>query len=152
MLRDAMVPGGWISDDSFLTGYGLAQAVPGPLFALAAYLGAASHFVRAPALGAAVALIFIFLPGLLIAVAGVSLWSQLARHPRLRAGLVGVNAAVVGFLGAALYNPVWLTAIRSGADVAIAILALALLERWKAPPVAVVATCVVLSTVSTRFG
>ncbi len=152
LLRDAMVPGGWISDDSFLTGYGLAQAVPGPLFALASYLGAASHFVRAPALGAAVALIFIFLPGLLIAVAGASLWSQLARHPRLRAGLVGVNAAVVGFLGAALYNPVWLTAIRSGADVAIAILALALLERWKAPPVAVVATCVVLSTVSTRFG
>jgi chromate transporter len=146
LLRDAMVPGGWISDDRFLTGYGLAQAVPGPLFTLAAYLGAATGFVRAPAVGAAVAVIFIFLPGLLIAVAGVSLWSRLARRASLRGSLAGINAAVVGFLGAALYNPVWVTAVHEGADAAIAILGLALLERWKAPPIAVVVTCVALSS------
>jgi chromate transporter len=145
LLRDALVPGGWISDDGFLTGYGLAQAVPGPLFTLAAYLGAAGGPAGAPAQGAAAALISIFAPGLLIAVAGVALWSLLARHRRLRASLVGVNAAVVGFLGAALYDPVCVTGIRDAADAAIAILGLALLQRWKAPPLAVVLACVALS-------
>jgi chromate transporter len=145
LLRDALVPGGWISDDRFLTGYGLAQAVPGPLFTLAAYLGACSGAAPGPALGAMVALLSIFLPGLLVAVAGVALWSRLARHPRLGAGLAGVNAAVVGLLAAALYNPVWTTAVRDAADAAVAIIALALLQRWKAPPVAAVAACVALS-------
>jgi len=146
LLHDAMVPGGWISDDRFLTGYGLVQAMPGPLFTLAAYLGAASSGPQEPAVGAAVAMAFIFLPGLLIALAGVALWSRLARHEIVRGGLTGVNAAVVGLLGAALYNPVGVTAVRGGIDVAIAIVGLALLERWKAPPVMVVATCVVLSS------
>ena len=145
LLRDALVPGGWISDDRFLTGYGLAQAVPGPLFTLAAYLGAASDAAVNPALGAAVAVIFIFLPGLLVAIAGVSLWGRIASHPRVGASLAGINAAVVGFLAAALYNPVWTTAVRDAADAAIAIIGLALLQRWKAPPIAVVATCVALS-------
>jgi len=151
LLRDAMVPDGWISDDSFLTGYGMAQAVPGPLFTLAAYLGAASRHIGAPAAGAAVALVSIFLPGLLIAVAGVSLWSRLARHASVRAGLAGINAAVVGFLGAALYDPVWVTAVHAGTDAAIAILGLALLERWRAPPVVVVVTCVALSVAGVLF-
>ena len=145
LLRDALVPGGWISDDRFLTGYGLAQAMPGPLFTLAAYLGVASDAVANPALGAAVAVIFIFLPGLLAAIAGVPLWGRLARHPRLGASLAGINAAVVGFLAAALYDPVWTTSVRDAADAAIAIIGLALLQRWKAPPVAVVAACVMLS-------
>ena len=151
LLHDAMVPGGWISDDTFLTGYGLAQAVPGPLFTLAAYLGAASDVAVPPALGAAVAVVFIFLPGLLVAVAGASLWSRLARYDNVRASLAGINAAVVGILGAALYNPVWVTAVRGGADAAIALIGLALLQRWKAPPVAVVFTCVVLSLVTSLF-
>lgn len=151
LLRDAMVPGGWISDDGFLTGYGLAQAVPGPLFTLAAYLGAASRSVDAPALGAAVAVVSIFLPGLLIAVAGVSLWSRLARHQEVQASLAGINAAVVGFVGAALYNPVWVTAVRGVADAAIAIVALALLVRWKAPPIVAVVACVALSGVRVLF-
>jgi chromate transporter len=145
LLRDSMVPAGWISDESFLTGYGLAQAIPGPLFTLAAYLGAASNHVPSPAAGAAVAVVFIFLPGLLIATAGASLWSRLARHRNARASLAGINAAVVGFLGAALYDPVWVTAVHDGADVAIALVGLALLERWKTPPVAVVLACVLLS-------
>ena len=76
LLRDALVPGGWISDDRFLTGYGLAQAIPGPLFTLAAYLGAANAYTSSPALGSLVASVFIFVPGLLIAVAGVSLWGR----------------------------------------------------------------------------
>jgi len=151
LLRDAMVPAGWISDDDFLTGYGLAQAVPGPLFTLAAYLGASTRFVDAPALGAAVALVSIFLPGLLIAVAGVALWSRLARHHGLQTSLAGINAAVVGLVGAALYNPVWITAVHGVADAAIALVALALLERWKAAPITVVATCVALSGARVLF-
>jgi chromate transporter len=149
LLRDAMVPGGWISDDRFLTGYGLAQAVPGPLFTLAAYLGAASSAAQASAVGAAVAVVFIFLPGLLIATAAVSLWSVLARSPNAPAALAGINAAVVGLLGAALYNPVWTTAVRDGADAAIAIVALVLLQWWGAAPIAVVLICVVLSLLRT---
>lgn len=151
LLRDAMVPAGWISDDRFLTGYGLAQAVPGPLFTVAAYLGAAGRSVGAPAMGAAVALVFIFLPGLLIAVAGASLWARLACHANVRAGLAGINATVVGFLGAALYNPVWVSAVHVGGDAAIAVAALALLERWKAPPAAVVLACVALSVAQARL-
>lgn len=145
LLRDAMVPAGWISDESFLTGYGLAQAMPGPLFTLAAYLGAASNHVPSAATGAAVAVVFIFLPGLLIATAGASLWSRLAHHRNARASLAGINAAVVGLLGAALYDPVWVTAVRDGTDAAIALVALALLERWEAPPAAVVLACVLAS-------
>jgi chromate transporter len=149
LLRDAMVPQGWISDDRFLAGYGLAQAIPGPLFTLAAYLGAASDAAGSPVLGALVALIAIFLPGLLIAVAGASLWSRLAQHPRLRASLIGVNAAVVGLLGAALYDPVWVSAVNDGADAAIAAIGLVLLTRWQAPPIAIVLMCVLLSSVRT---
>jgi chromate transporter len=145
LLRDALVPTGWISDDRFLAGYGFAQAVPGPLFALAAYLGAVSTPGPAAAVAATLALIGIFLPGLLIAVAGAALWEGLARHANVRAGLVGVNATVVGILGAALYDPVWTTAVIDGADVAIAIGGFALLQRWKLAPLAVVAVCVASS-------
>ncbi len=145
LLRDALVPAGWISDADFLTGYGLAQAVPGPLFAFTAWLGAASPAVASPAQGAAIATLGIFLPGLLIAVAGAVLWSRVAGLPRMRAVLAGINAVVVGILAAALYDPVWITAIRSGTDVAIAVAGLALLERLKVPPVAVVGLCVSLS-------
>jgi chromate transporter len=151
LLRDTMVPGGWISDDGFLAGYGLAQAVPGPLFTVAAYLGAASRFVEVPAVGAAVAVVSIFLPGLLIAIAGVSLWSRFARNQSVQAGVAGVNASVVGLLGAALYNPVWVNAVRGAPDAAIAILGLALLEWWKAPPITVVVACVALSGVRVLF-
>ncbi len=141
LLRDALVPGGWISDDGFLAGYGLAQAMPGPLFTVAAYLGAANAWTQAPALAAAVAVVFIFLPGLLIAVAGVALWGSLARHAPVRAAMAGVNAAVVGILAAALYDPVWITAIRDAADVAIVGGALLLLMSGRLPPLAVVLLC-----------
>jgi chromate transporter len=143
LLRESLVPQGWLSDDRFLAGYGLAQAMPGPLFSVAAYLGAVA--AHGSVTGAAVALVSIFLPGLLLAVAGVSLWGRLAPHPRVRAAMTGVNAAVVGVLAAALYNPVWLSAVRDGADVAVAGGGLALLVALRAPPLVVVVLCVAAS-------
>lgn len=145
LLHDALVPSGWLSDDGFLAGYGAAQAVPGPLFTFAAYLGAAVAPTRDPAvmaLWAAVATGLIFLPGVLIAVAGLPLWTWISRHPAAAGALAGVNAAVVGVLGAALYDPIWTSAIGDGRDVAIAATGFLLLERWKAPPLAVVSFCV----------
>ncbi len=151
LLRDALVPGGWISDDRFLTGYGLAQAIPGPLFTLAAYLGAANAYTSSPALGSLVASVFIFVPGLLIAVAGVSLWGRLTTYQNLRAALAGVNAAVVGILGAALYDPVWTSAVHDGTDAAIAIAGMVILERFGVAPVVVLLMCITLSIVRTLF-
>jgi chromate transporter len=137
LLRDAMVPFGWISDERFLTGYGLAQAVPGPLFTLAAYVGAANVYVPS-AWSAGVAVIFIFLPGLLMTIAALALWGRLSRHDMVRSALTGINAAVVGILAAALYNPVWKTAVLAPIDIAIALSGLLLLVRWRVPPIAVV--------------
>jgi len=146
LLRAALVPTGWLSDDAFLGGYGLAQAVPGPLFTVSAYLGA-SAVASAPAAGALTALIAIFLPGLLLAVAGSSLWTALAQRTRLRAGITGINAAVVGILAAALYNPVWTSAVRGRADIAVAAAALLLLATQRVPPLVVVLLCVAVSIV-----
>jgi chromate transporter len=145
ILRDALVPSGWISDDAFLTGYGFAQAIPGPLFTFAAYLGAVSAPAQATAEWAMVAICAIFLPGLLLALAGLLLWSRLTAAPAAQAIVLGVNAAVVGVLGAALYNPVWTTAVRSGLDVIVALAGCLLLERWRTPPILVVALCVMVS-------
>ena len=140
LLRDALVPPGWLTDDSFLTGYGLAQAVPGPLFTVSAYLGAvAAH--PAP-LGAGIALVCIFLPGLLLAVAGRALWDWLARHERARRAITGINAAVVGVLAAAFYKPVWVSGVHDGADVAVAAASFAALQAWRVPPLLVVILCV----------
>ena len=146
LLRAALVPTGWLSDDAFLAGYGLAQAVPGPLFTVSAYLGA-SAVASAPAAGALTALIAIFLPGLLLAVAGSSLWTALAQRTRLRAGITGINAAVVGILAAALYNPVWTSAVRAPADIAVAAGALLLLATQRVPPLVVVLLCAAASIV-----
>lgn len=139
------MPSGWISDDAFLTGYGFAQAIPGPLFTFAAYLGAVSAPAQATAEWAMVAICAIFLPGLLLALAGLLLWSRLTAAPAARAIVLGVNAAVVGVLGAALYNPVWTTAVRSGLDAIVALAGCLLLERWRTPPILVVALCVMVS-------
>jgi chromate transporter len=106
LLHDALVPAGWISNDDFLSGYGAAQVLPGPLFSVAAYFGAKSAPGAAAVLGASVAVVCIFLPGLLLATAGRAVWNQGARVPRVRAALAGVNAGAVGILAAALYNPV----------------------------------------------
>jgi chromate transporter len=147
-----LVPTGWLADDSFLSGYGAAQALPGPLFTFAAYLGAAIA-PHGPGLGvralwSLTALAFIFLPGLLIALAGLSLWRWVGRHAMARGALAGVNAAVVGVLGAALYTPIWTSAILGARDVAIALIAFALLVRWRSPPIVAVGFCVAAAMVS----
>jgi chromate transporter len=148
LLRDALVPTGWLPDDVFLAGYGATQAMPGPLFTFAAYLGAVVAPAGSAALWSAAALVFMFLPGILIALAGLPLWTWLGRHPAPKAGLAGVNAAVVGVLGAALYDPIWTSAVMGGRDVAIALIGFLLLERWRIPPLAIVAFCVAASLVS----
>jgi chromate transporter len=106
LLHDTLVTEGWMSDSAFLSGYGAAQVMPGPLFSVAAYLGAASAPAGRALLGAGVAVLCLFLPGMLLALAGQSLWIHGARVPRAQAALAGVNAGAVGILAAALYNPV----------------------------------------------
>jgi chromate transporter len=152
LLRDALVPQGWLSDNAFLAGYGVAQAIPGPLFTFSAYLGAVVAPGGQTLLWSAVALVFIFLPGLLIALAGLPLWLWLGRHPAARAALAGINAAVVGVLGAALYNPIWLSAVGNGRDLAIALTGLLLLERWRLPPLAIVVFCVGAALIAASAG
>jgi chromate transporter len=146
LLRDALVPAGWLSDDAFLGGYGFAQAIPGPLFTLAAYLGAASAPAHFSALWAGVGLLAIFLPGLLLAITGAALLRKLAAVPSAISIIAGVNAAVVGILGAALYTPVCVSAIRSALDGTIALIGFVLLMRYRTAPVLVVALCVLAST------
>lgn len=148
LLRDALVPQGWLSDNAFLAGYGAAQAIPGPLFTFSAYLGAVVAPAGATALWSGIALVFMFLPGLLVALAGLPLWSWLGHHPAARAALAGINAAVVGVLGAALYNPIWVSAVSNSRDVAIALAGFLLLERWRVPPLAIVVFCVAAALVS----
>jgi chromate transporter len=137
LLRDAVVVPGWVSDNAFLAGYGAAQAVPGPLFTFAAYLGAGASPVGGVA-GAVIALLAIFLPGVLVLMGTLPFWNQLRARPDAQAAMRGINAAVVGLLGAALYNPVWTSAVQSPADFAIAATGFVLLVVWQAPPLLVV--------------
>jgi len=138
LLRNEVVPSGWVSDDVFLAGYGAAQAVPGPLFTFAAYLGAVMNHPPGGAPGGLLALAAIFLPSFLLVIGALPYWEALRRKSAMQRALSGVNAAVVGILLAALYDPVWTSSINSKADVAIAITAFALLAFWKLPPLVVV--------------
>ncbi len=137
LLRDAVVTPGWVSDNAFLAGYGAAQAVPGPLFTFAAYLGAVAGAPPAGVAGALVALVAIFLPGMLALVGALPFWHELRALAPAQAAMRGVNAAVVGLLGAALYNPVWTSAVREPPDLAIAATGFVLLVVWRAPPLVV---------------
>ncbi|WP_338661905.1 chromate efflux transporter [Pararoseomonas sp. SCSIO 73927] len=139
LLRDAVVAPGWVSEDAFLAGYGAAQAVPGPLFTFAAYLGAALRPGPGGLLGAAVPLAAVFLPGLLLLVGALPFWNALRARPAARAAMRGANAAVVGLLGAALYDPVWTATVQRPADFVLAITGFLLLTLWKLPPLALVA-------------
>jgi chromate transporter len=134
LLRDAVVTPGWVSDNAFLAGYGATQAVPGPIFAFAAYLGAVMHGVP----GAVLALLAIFLPGMLLMTGTLPFWDALRTRPAAQAAMRGINAAVVGVLGAALYNPVWTTTVMTPADFALALTGFVLLTVWRAPPLLVV--------------
>ena len=156
LLRGALVPPGWLADPPFLAGYGATLALPGPLSSFAAYLGAVVAPVGSSlgnrALWAAMALGFIYLPGLLIAVAGAPLWTWFSGHRLARGALGGVNAAVVGVLAAALYNPIWKSSVASPLDVAIAAVGFLLFERFRAPPILVVTLCVVASVAAAFAG
>ena len=138
LLQASFVGPGWVSTDTFLAGYGAAQALPGPLFTFGAFLGAASSVGPGGWVGALVGLLSIFLPGMLVLLGTVPFWDQLRRRPGARAAMAGVNAAVVGLLLAALYDPVWTGSIRGPADFAMALGGFLLLAGWKAPPWVVV--------------
>ena len=139
LLRNAVVVPGWVSDSTFLAGYGAAQAVPGPLFTFAAYLGAVADVLPGGVAGAFIALIAVFAPGILCFLGVLPFWNDLRAKPGAQAAMRGTNAAVVGLLGAALYNPVWTSAVQSPGDCAVAATGFILLIVWNAPPLLVVA-------------
>jgi chromate transporter len=141
LLQASVVPPGWVSNDAFLAGYGAAQAVPGPLFTFAAYLGAVMGPQPNGWLGATICLVAIFLPSFLLVIGMLPFWDQLRRLPVAQSVLRGVNAAVVGLLLAALYNPVWTAGITGPYDFALAVAAFLLLFMWQVPPWLVVVLC-----------
>jgi chromate transporter len=151
LLEAGLVPPGWVDSDSFVAGYGAAQAVPGPLFTFAAYLGFINGLGPSGLSGAAIALAGIFLPGLLLVIGALPFWRDLAGNPAARGAVAGANAAVVGLLAAALYSPVWNSAVASGLDFAIAVTAFLLLATWRTPPWLVVVATVSASVAAHAF-
>jgi chromate transporter len=133
LLQAEVVPPGWVTNEEFVAGYGAAQAVPGPLFTFAAYLGAVMGPRPNGVGGAALALVAIFLPSFLLIVGTLPFWDTLRARADFQGALRGVNAAVVGLLLAALYQPVWTSAIRGPRDLALAMVAFGLLAFWRAP-------------------
>jgi chromate transporter len=151
LLRAELVDPGWLTSDRFLAGYGAAQAIPGPLFTFAAYLGAISFSAMHGTVGAAIALIAIFLPGLLLVYGALPFWSRFRSWPAARHAVRGANAAVVGILGAALYDPVWTSAVSNANDVALALAGFLLLAIWKLPPWVVVLLLAVFGAINAWF-
>ncbi|WP_159590662.1 chromate efflux transporter [Chelativorans xinjiangense] len=138
LLEAEVVRGGWVSPDAFLAGYGAAQAVPGPLFTFAAYLGTVLQPAPNGLAGAAIALIAIFLPGFLLLLGVIPFWDAFRKRRTAQAMMRGTNAAVVGILGAALYDPVFTSAVVGPHEFALALICFVLLMAWKAPPWVVV--------------
>jgi chromate transporter len=134
LLQAEVVPPGWVTAEQFVAGYGAAQAVPGPLFTFAAYLGAVMQPLGGGVAGAALALVAVFAPSFLLVVGALPLWDSLRPRPSFQAALRGINAAVVGLLLAALYHPVWTSAIHAPTDVTLGLVDFALLAFWKWPP------------------
>ena len=143
LLQASVVPPGWVSDDAFLAGYGAAQAVPGPLFTFAAYLGAVMGPQPNGWAGAILCLVAVFLPSFLLVIGTLPFWDYLRRRPLAQSMLRGVNAAVVGLLLAALYRPVWTSGITGPYDFALAAAAFLLLFMWQMPPWLVVVLCAI---------
>ncbi|MFP6745089.1 MAG: chromate efflux transporter [Alphaproteobacteria bacterium] len=137
LLQSEVVRPGWVHKDIFMAGYGAAQAVPGPLLTFSAYLGAMIGGLPA----AALCLVAVFLPSFLLVIGVLPFWDALRRHAKAQSAMAGVNAAVVGLLLAALYDPVWTSAIHGPADFALAVAAFAVLTLWQAPPWLVVIAC-----------
>jgi chromate transporter len=138
LLSNGFVTSGRVSHDAFLAGYGAAQALPGPLFAFAAYLGAVGKPAPRGIAGAALGIVGIFLPGILILLGALPFWDSLRRRAGAQAVMRGVNAAVVGLLGAALYSLLWVNSVGSAGDVALALVGFTLLTVWRTPPLVVV--------------
>ncbi len=134
LLQAEVVPPGWVSDDTFLAGYGAAQAVPGPLFTFSAYLGAVMEGVPGGWVAAVICLVSIFAPSFLLVIGVLPFWDALRQRRPVRDALLGVNAAVVGILIAALYHPVWTSGIRSASDLVLGLVAFGLLAMIGAPP------------------
>ncbi len=144
LLQREVVPAGWVTNDQFLAGYAAAQAVPGPLFSFSSYLGAVSKPAPNGWLGAIIALVAIYLPSFLLLIAILPFWNRLRAFAPFKAALRGINAAVVGILLAALYQPIWTSAIHVPVDFALALVAFGLLAIWKLPPWVVVLVSLVL--------
>lgn len=150
LLQEGVVRPGWVDPDVFLAGYGAAQAVPGPMFSLAAFLGANLHGASG-VLGATVCLLAIFLPGLLLVGGALPFWRHIAGVQRSASAIAGINAAVVGLLAAALYNPVWTSAVHDLADVGIALAGFGLLVSPRLSVLIVLAGCVLASMARQAF-
>lgn len=134
LLQTEVVPTGWVDEQVFLAGYGATQAMPGPLFTFAAFLGASMTSAPSGWMGGMIALIAIFIPSFMLVVGALPFWEQLRQNLRTQAALIGINASVVGLLLAALYQPVWTSAILSAQDFGLALVAFVALMFWKLPP------------------
>jgi len=151
LLENAVVARGWVDQSAFLSGYGAAQALPGPLFTFSAYLGAVIQPALHPVALSVLSLVAIFLPGLLVTVAVLPFWNKLRERPQIQAILRGVNAAVVGVLISAFMRPVCSSALHSAYDLAVALAALALLVRWKIPPWIIVVAVASVSVIASAL-
>ena len=151
LLQAQVVTPGWVSHETFLAGYGLAQAVPGPLFTFAAYLGAVMNSPPNGLAGAVIALVGLLLPGIGLVSGMLPFWDAMRTRPAAQAAMRGTNAAVVGILGAALYDPVWTSAVSSTRDFALALAGFLLLTVWKMPPWVVVVLLAAAGTISAIF-
>lgn len=152
LLQQSVVETGWVTSDSFLAGYGAAQALPGPMFSFSAFLGAELETGLPAAVGATIALLAIFLPGFLLLLAVLPVWARLVQRPRAASTMAGINAAVVGLLAAALYDPVWTEGVRGGSDFAIAVVGFALLAAARLSALWVVVWCVAASITAGLLG
>jgi chromate transporter len=152
LLQSEVVAPGWVSQDEFIAGYGATQAVPGPLFTFAAYLGAVGGLSPNGIAGAALALVAIFLPGMLVLVGALPFWDALRRRSWAQAGMQGANAAVVGILASALYNPIWTSAVLTPLDFTLVSAGFLALVVWKAPPWIVVVALAVAAACLGAFG
>ncbi|MBA6413388.1 chromate efflux transporter [Parahaliea sp. F7430] len=145
LLQDSVVATAWVTAEQFLSGYGASQAIPGPMFAFSAYLGAVLSPLENTYLMAATALVFMFLPGFLLVAGVLPFWGAVSRYPTAGRAIAGVNAAVVGLLAAALYDPIFISGVSSPTDLAVAVVAFALLAVWRVSPLIVVLWCVIAS-------
>jgi chromate transporter len=144
-LKAEVVPSGWVTNDLFMAGYGMANAIPGPLFTFSSYLGVVSVVPPNGVMGGIISLMATFLPSFLLIIGVIPFWEKLRSLSKIRQSMMGLNAGVVGILLAAFYNPVWTSAIFSLKDLALACVCFILLEYWRRPSWAVVLFAIVVS-------